>query len=127
MVIFTAIEDGDTVILATRATTDITDRARQLGVATIVIYPYVRLTESPAPIPTAKRILDQIAEGFSDGLKILRVPFGWYKGFELSSLGHPLSEWIARYDASEDTEAEKDDRKGSGFVRYVIVDASGES
>tara|TARA_A100001037_G_scaffold298865_1_gene323368 strand:- start:3871 stop:4029 length:159 start_codon:yes stop_codon:yes gene_type:complete len=45
--VFTAIEAGDTPTFVTHATTDITDRDRQLGVSDVVIYPYVHLTEAP--------------------------------------------------------------------------------
>ena len=47
LVVFTAIEAGDTPTFVTHATTDITDRDRQLGVSDVVIYPYVHLTEAP--------------------------------------------------------------------------------
>jgi len=128
LVVFTAIEDGDTTTLTTRATTDIIDRARQLGVSDIVVYPFVHLTEQPAPIATAKRLFGNLASGLSGELKVSRAPFGWYKGFELRCLGHPLSEWSARYSTtdsdSHDFEAE---RTGSEFVRFVVVDEQGEA
>ena len=125
LVVFTAVEEGDTTTLVTRATTDITERARQLGVSDIVVYPYVHLTEHPASIGTARSLLAEIVDGFTDDLSVSRAPFGWYKSFELACLGHPLSEWSARYDISESEEPEQPERKGSDFVRFVVVDERG--
>jgi threonyl-tRNA synthetase len=127
LVVFTAIEDGDNTTLTTRATTDITDRARQRGVKDIVVYPYVHLTDNPAPLDLARSLLDTISNGFSDDLNITQAPFGWYKSFELTCLGHPLSEWSARYDASSVDQPEQEGRKGSEFTRFIIADPNGEA
>lgn len=124
LVVFTAVESGDTPTLTTRATTDITDRARRLGVTNVVVYPYVHLTSDPAPVRTARRLLDDIAGRLGDTLSVSRAPFGWYKAFDLSCLGHPLSEWSAHY-AEGDADAEPSERAPSAFTRYIAVDADG--
>lgn len=126
LVVFTAIEEGDTLTQTTRATTDITDRARRLETSTVVVYPYVHLTEHPAPPAIARKLLASIADGLGDDLRVQRAPFGWYKGFELACLGHPLSEWSARYDSADPGPEIAETRKPSAFVRYVAVSREGD-
>ncbi len=41
-----------------------------------------------------------------EGLNVKRVPFGWYKAFEISCKGHPLSELSRTITAEEEDEEE---------------------
>ncbi|HAA78498.1 TPA: hypothetical protein DCE37_25645 [Candidatus Latescibacteria bacterium] len=67
-----------------------------------------------------------MSEGFRSDLCVCQAPFGWYKGFDLSCLGHSLSKWSALYDGDEaDVPAETPERAGSEFVRFVIADFEG--
>ncbi len=130
IVIFAAVEKEDSKspdLIAAQAVSDTEKRAEQLGIKSIVIYPYVHLTDSPGTPKTALKILDLMKEQLSKSYEDIRAPFGWYKSFDISCLGHQLSEWSGRYspDKAGITE-EKISRKGSEFTRFVIVDLKGK-
>ena len=70
---------------------DTAERARQLGVDTAVVYPYVHLTEDPASPRAALRVLEETEKRLAAELEVVRAPFGWYKAFDRRCLGHPLA------------------------------------
>jgi len=133
LVIFIAVEKADEASPAsvtTQLVADVLKRAGQLSVKTVVVYPYVHLTDTPSTQRTALAVLKDIARRLSESLDVVRAPFGWYKAFDLSCLGHPLSEWSGRYLPGEEAEAspqEKKERKPSAFTRYIIVDLDGNA
>ncbi len=138
LVVFIAIEKGDEanpLNVAQQLARDIRKRSAQLGVEQIVLYPYVHLTEIPASVVVSMQVFQYIEEELQAGdVKILRAPFGWYKSFSLNCLGHPLSEWSARYQPSDEAGAganiemiQQPKRKGSEFVRFVLVDPDGNT
>ena len=132
MVIFIAVEKGDASgpsSVAAQAADDALRRAAQLGVGTAVVYPYVHLTDEPAPPRLALSVLQEIEQRLKPKLEVVRAPFGWYKAFEIACLGHPLSEWSGRYAplaAQPDAvRAEPPARRPSEFVRFVVADLDG--
>ena len=60
------------------------------------------------------------------GLNVKRVPFGWYKSFEVSCKGHPLSELSRTITAEKKTKdvsevaSEKSESEKSEF--YILTD-----
>jgi threonyl-tRNA synthetase len=51
------------------------------------------LTESPSKPSVALKLLKAVAKDLKErGFNVLRVPFGWYKAFEIHCKGHPLAE-----------------------------------
>lgn len=96
LVVFTAVEkedEKDPHLVVEKAVTEIEDLFTQVGAENIVIYPYAHLSSSLSSPNVAKTILkDMEAILEARNFKVQRVPFGWYKSFEVSCKGHPLSE-----------------------------------
>lgn len=131
LVIFISVEKEDAASpssVALQLVADTLERAKQLRVKTVVIYPYVHLTENPSTPRIALRVLDEVESRLAESLEVFRAPFGWYKAFEIACLGHPLSEWSGRYSPGQEVEAgrrQKAERKPSEFTRFVIADLEG--
>jgi len=71
----------------------IVESAEEVKEKRIIVYPWVHLTEKPAPPSTALKFLKKIENALEEqGYDVVRVPFGWYKEFELHCKGHPLAE-----------------------------------
>ena len=96
LVVFTAVEKEDEKkpqAIVENATTEIADIFTKIGAENIVIYPYAHLSSSLSSPDAAKKILEDMEVKLkSQNLNVARVPFGWYKSFEISCKGHPLSE-----------------------------------
>jgi threonyl-tRNA synthetase len=96
LVVFTAVEkedetDMDTVV--ENAVKEIEDVFGKVGAKVVAIYPYAHLSSSLSSPDAAKKILTSMeAKLDENGINVNRVPFGWYKSFEVSCKGHPLSE-----------------------------------
>jgi threonyl-tRNA synthetase len=134
LVVYISVEEPDEKSpesVAYQLVEDIRGRSKRLNVKLVVLYPYVHLTEEPSRPMAAIKTLGLVYDALADELEVVKVPFGWYKAFKVSCKGHPLSEWSARYLPGEEgkekllkKKAEKT-RKGSEFVRWVIVDNDG--
>jgi len=133
LVIFISVEESDAsspMSVALQLATDTLKRAEQLNVDTVVIYPYVHLTDNPATPTIATKVLAEVAAQLSATLDVIRVPFGWYKSFEIACLGHPLSEWSGRYSPGKEVAKESPEetkRKSSEFTRFVVVGLKGDA
>ena len=133
LVIFVSVEKDDTpgpASVADQLAEDTRQRAEQLGVPKVVVYPYVHLTDNPSTPRVALSVLREIESRLARSLDVVRAPFGWYKSFEAACLGHPLSEWSARYEPRDNGEAHTHAapvRKPSQFVRFVVVDLDGHA
>ena len=133
LVIFVSVEKEEEKSpgsVVTQLVADVRKRAGQLDVGTVVVYPYVHLTETPSTPRTALTVLKDIERRLSESLDVIRAPFGWYKAFDISCLGHPLSEWSGRYfpgDGAEAPDEEKAERKPSEFTRFIAVDLEGRA
>ncbi|UCH57463.1 MAG: threonyl-tRNA synthetase editing domain-containing protein [Candidatus Bathyarchaeota archaeon] len=70
----------------------------RIGCSMVLLYPYAHLSKSLGSARLAKGFLsglrDRLEEG---GLETHKSPFGWYKAFDLSCIGHPLSEAYREY------------------------------
>ncbi len=103
LVVLSAVEkqdEGHETAIAKELVNNIKDIASQVKCKTIVLYPYVHLTNSPSKPASALEVLEEgekalIKEKFS----VTRAPFGWYKEFELKCKGHPLSELSRQFGA----------------------------
>ncbi len=81
--------------IAKLAVADIKDVLKQIKCSRVFLYPYVHLLtgSEPSAPHTATKIMDLMQEQLQkDKIEVSRAPFGWYKKFELSCKGHPLSE-----------------------------------
>jgi threonyl-tRNA synthetase len=97
LVVFMAAEKGDETNMgsvADQVTQEALGLAKQVGVDNLVVYPYAHLSSSLSSPRIAVKLLDEISTRLEDHsqLKIMRAPFGYYKAFEISCKGHPLSE-----------------------------------
>lgn len=78
-----------------QAVADIKEVAAQVKCRNIMIYPYAHLLMGSAPSTpeSAIELMKQIEEELKEvGFNVIRAPFGWYKKFNVSCKGHPLSE-----------------------------------
>lgn len=123
LVVFTAVEKEDEIdkeSIVENAINEIKDVFGKVGAETIVIYPYAHLSSSLSAPDAAKEILTNMEIGLeSIGLNVKRVPFGWYKSFEVSCKGHPLSE-LSRTITAQPKEKEKMETEPSKW--YILAD-----
>lgn len=103
LVVLTAVEkqdEGNETAIVKQLVENIKDIAAQLKVKTIVLYPYVHLTNEPSKPASALAILEQGEKALAkEKFSVIRAPFGWYKEFELKCKGHPLSELSRQFGA----------------------------
>jgi len=96
LVVFTAVEKEDeqnTDEIVKNAVSEIINVSDQVKPDNVIIYPYAHLSSSLGSPQSAKKILkDMESELKVKNINVSRVPFGWYKSFEISCKGHPLSE-----------------------------------
>jgi threonyl-tRNA synthetase len=70
----------------------------RIGCSSILLYPYAHLSKSLGSARLAKEFLNNLVEELNNaGFETHKSPFGWYKAFELSCIGHPLSEAYREY------------------------------
>jgi len=65
----------------------------RLGCSRVLLYPYAHLSKSLGSARLAKGFLSRLSVRLADeGIEVHKSPFGWYKAFTLSCIGHPLAE-----------------------------------
>jgi len=108
LVIFVAVEKGDSVLLVPELVKNVEDIAKQVNAKEIVLYPYAHLTSNLAVPELALSVLEE-ADGELEKkkLKVIRAPFGYYKEFELKCKGHPLAELSRTILGTGNTKGEK--------------------
>jgi len=88
LVVFTAVEKKDEEnpkLVVENAVKEIKDVFFKVKADNIVIYPYAHLSSSLSSPDAAKTILKEMKKALArDGFKVERVPFGWYKSFDIS-------------------------------------------
>jgi threonyl-tRNA synthetase len=122
LVAFTAVEkedEADMQGVVENSVKEIVDVFSKVGAENVVVYPYAHLSSSLSSPDAAKKILTEIeSELAKQDIKVARVPFGWYKSFEVSCKGHPLSE-LSRTITSQKTE-EKEKEKGEESKWFIL-------
>lgn len=116
LVVFTAVEKDDennpegivkNLVSEVKKTND------QVKAENIVLYPYAHLSSSLSSPKVAVQILKDAEEVLlAEDFNVKRVPFGWYKAFEISCKGHPLSE-LSRTITADNADEAKVERKPS--------------
>ena len=109
LVVFTAVEKGDERskdVIVQKGTAEITDVCRQVKATTVVLYPFVHLSSSPAPANDALDIMKGMEAALASAYTVHRAPFGWYKSFTVKCKGHPLSELSKEIRVSKDEKKE---------------------
>lgn len=124
LVVFTAVEKEDEkniLEIVENAANEIADVFKKVGADVVVIYPYAHLSSSLGSPEVAKKILIDMESKINDmGIEVYRVPFGWYKSFEISCKGHPLSELSRTITTEKQVEEIKVEEKPSKF--YILSD-----
>lgn len=121
-------EDDPEAVIAEGAK-QISDVAGQVHANRIMLYPYAHLSPNLSTPATAVKILKGMQETLSqnESYEVMRAPFGWYKSFNLSCKGHPLSELSRSIKLGEGevvSEALKSEAKAVSY--WKIMDTSGE-
>ena len=96
LVVFTAVEKEDENNpegIVSNLVKEVKKANDQVKAQNIVLYPYAHLSSSLSSPKVAVQILKDAEQALlAENLTVIRVPFGWYKAFEISCKGHPLSE-----------------------------------
>lgn len=127
LVVFVAVEKDDEknpAGVVNNLITEIKSTNDQINAERIVLYPYAHLSSSLSSPKSAIEILKMAENELGNrGMEVSRVPFGWYKSFEISCKGHPLSELSRSIDAvdiSADGIGEEEESEPSKF--YILLD-----
>ena len=95
LTVFCAVESGDEDDIngvVAQAAEEVRKTAAQLSVENVMLYPYAHLSSDLATPEIAITVLKSLERELKVDFKVKRAPFGWYKSFNLSCKGHPLSE-----------------------------------
>jgi len=105
-VLFTAVEEGDSIDIAKKAMKNTKESLDKLKVNRILIYPYAHLSNNLAKPADALNVIKEMEKiGKELGFETYQTPFGWCKKFSISIKGHPLAEHL-RIVSSESAEKE---------------------
>jgi threonyl-tRNA synthetase len=132
LVVFTAVEkedEKDKEVVVENAIEEIKDVFGKVGADVVAIYPYAHLSSSLSSPDAAKTILNGMEEGLDNmGINVKRVPFGWYKSFEVSCKGHPLSELSRTINAEKRTNGTTDEsiKKSTSQKSEFFILSDGE-
>ena len=123
LVVFTAVEKEDEEnpeLIIKKAVKEILAVQNKVNADNIVVYPYAHLSSSLSNPEVAQKILKGIEAELTDNNEaVMRVPFGWYKSFELSCKGHPLSE-LSRTITTEPDEDEEEKEESLPSKFYIL-------
>ncbi len=111
LVIFTAVEKRDEENLpgiVERYVHEIKDIASQVKAKSLVLYPYAHLSSQLSSPASAEQVMKDAEKILAKEFKVLRAPFGWYKSFNISCKGHPLSELSREFTAEGRVAAKKE-------------------
>jgi len=96
LVVFVTVERCDEKNInkvASKGVKEIAVMISRIGVKSVVLFPFVHLSEEVSDPNIAARTLEKMREQLkTDGHSVYKAPFGWEKVFSLTSKGHPLAE-----------------------------------
>ncbi len=93
LVVFTSVEAEDNEELLEKAVSTISNDFITVKAERILLYPYAHLSSNLAKPNVAKLLLAKLYQLLkAKNFEVYKSPFGWYKSFSISCLGHPLSE-----------------------------------
>lgn len=120
LVVFTAVEKDDENNpqgIVKNLVKEVIKTNDQVKAENIVLYPYAHLSSSLSSPKVAVQVLKDAEEALNaEGLNVKKVPFGWYKAFEISCKGHPLSELSRTITAEEEDEEEVEKKPSSWSI-----------
>lgn len=115
-----------------KASAEILNAAVSVKTSRVMIYPYAHLSSDLAKPSEAVDMLKGLELRIKESdLEVKRSPFGWYKAFEISCKGHPLSElskvirpWIEGKKKEMVSEALKSEETARS--EWFVLDIDGE-
>jgi threonyl-tRNA synthetase len=106
VVLFTAVEVGDTPEEDKRAIEDAAEFLKKLGANRLMIYPFAHLSQNLArPVDALPILLEMEKAARDKGTQTYRAPFGWNKALQIKVKGHPLAEMSRSYGLQTATSA----------------------
>ncbi len=129
LVVLTAVEKRDEQNpsnVVKKLVKEVKDIAKQVKTRKIVLYPYAHLSSDLGSPKTALHILKDSEKALKKDFSVYRAPFGWYKAFNVSCKGHPLSELSREFGAEQEKESKalKAEKKLRSY--WHIMDTSGK-
>ena len=98
MTCFEKIDEGRIDELAKTYAENIKIDTERLGTKKLLLYPYAHLSKNLGSPRQAKEFMRILHEALQmQGYETHRSPFGWYKTFTLTCIGHPLAEAYREY------------------------------
>jgi threonyl-tRNA synthetase len=86
-------DEADVAAVSEKAAEEIRKVFDEVKAESVVLYPYAHLSpdlSSPGAALEVLKAIEVVLKGKK--IKVVRVPFGWYKAFDIKCKGHPLSE-----------------------------------
>jgi len=126
LVIFTAVEkrdEDDLLAVKEKYIREIKNISQQVNAQNIVLYPYAHLSSNLASPKIAEQFMKDAQVELSQKYKVSRAPFGWYKSFNISCKGHPLSE-LSREFGPESNEVKKEDKEKEVQSNKIQINVS---
>lgn len=123
LVVFTAVEKEDEKnpsAVVKNLVAEVKKTNEEVKADRIVLYPYAHLSSSLSGPKVGVQVLKDAEDALKEeGYEVFRVPFGWYKAFEISCKGHPLSELSRTITAeSAEDEEEEEEKKPSKWLIF---------
>ena len=129
LVVFATVEEKDSANpegAAAAAAANVKDVLAQVHADKVMLYPYAHLSSSLAdPASAMAALVETERLLLADGITVERSPFGWYKAFQLSCKGHPLSELSREVGATEEKITREDVVKGIK-KKFVVLTPEGD-
>ena len=128
LVAFSTIESTDTDVeaIAEMAASDMADVHSKVEARKLVLNPYAHLSPKLADKQLAIDVLKATEASLAaKGIDVHRSPFGWYKAFEISCKGHPLSE-LSREFSAEKRKLTREEVVEKVASTYYVVTPEGE-
>ncbi len=124
LVVFLAVEKADEAspqAVLEQGIANILDVAGKVNASRIMLYPYAHLSSSLSKPDTAVEVLKGLEAALRalNRFEVKRAPFGWYKAFNISCKGHPLSE-LSRSIRVSEAEAVRETEKPKEIVSKAI-------
>jgi len=112
LVVFSAVEKRDEKnpdAVVQKVVDNVLDVFGQVKAKNVVVYPYAHLSSDLSSPHVAMNVLKGMEDAFKKkNIPVKRAPFGWYKAFNVSCKGHPLSE-LSRDISAEDVKKQVKD------------------
>ncbi|MBI5148902.1 threonine--tRNA ligase [Candidatus Pacearchaeota archaeon] len=125
LVIFTAVEQEDTLQIVDAYIRNIKDIASQVKAKNIVLYPYAHLSANLSSPVFAQEVFKEAEKKLKQdkSYTVTRAPFGYYKELELKCKGHPLAELSREIRLEAGTEVKlKEGKSKAQEIRVVERD-----